>query len=460
MPINKGYIITEKEVEKSLSKHVIRIEDSKELPDDGCFFVVIDIEYVSINCLYQLREKINYQLLPIFYIGHPPQHHEQILDGYFDEAAVERAKSLQSRMELIQAEKGRKIEDFEKLLSQYLFVRDPFILKGFLDYHSHTGIQYPLLEVIDYHNDPQHYEYMLHGMETRKLLKHEKLIDEIQACPFCSSGLLNFKNCCPNCQSIRITTQSFIHCFTCGNVGPLPEFLQGEELICSRCRTRLRHVGIDYDKPIEDKICQECHHFFFEPEVNAVCMVCNKLSDPADLPAKKLYEYRLARRGESLAQGIDQYFIVELSQFLKLIDLSIFMMIVHWQTLLARRYEQLSFSLMALSIQNEDELVATHGALKTERLFAEFFERIRTLLRSTDLVSRDNKTILFFLPMTPLEGTTTLSTRIKAFTEEQSINDSKIKLRTAMMTSSEILEKSIEEDLLLAELYNRIKEND
>lgn len=462
MMTSKGYVISQKVFEEPLLEQVVPIKENLgELPEEGCFFVVIDFEHTaSVDCLYQLRKKENYQLLPVFYLGDPPEHHAQILDGCFDETAAERAKAIRARMELIQADRGENAEDFEKRLSQYMFVREQFVLKGFLDYRSPSGIHYPLLKTLGYHEEAQHYWYMLQGMETRKLLQQATLIDEIQTCPHCNAGLLNFKNCCPNCQSVHISTQSFVHCFSCGNIGPLSEFMHKEELICQRCRVKLRHIGIDYDKPVEDKVCMDCHHFFFEPDVNAVCMVCTQLSDPGDLQSKKLYGYRLARRGELLARGIDQHVTVELSQFLKLIDLSIFMMMVNWQALLARRYAQLSFSLVALIVQNEDDLVAAHGAFKAESLFIELFQRIRALLRNTDLVSRDNKAILFFLPMTPLEGALTLYKRIRAFTEEQSSNGHKIKVQGAMISSSDILENDIEEELLLTELYNRNIEHD
>lgn len=461
MARQNGYVITRQALPKALASTVTHIENVEQLPLEGCLFVVIDFDDThTLQLLHEIRSLPNYQLLPIFYLGHPPEHHAQILDGKFEEKSAGEAQKIQDRMELVKYTPNEKINDFEQLVCSYLFVRNDFILKGFLDYHNTSGFHYPLLDVLGFHQDSQHYWYMLQGMETRKLLKHETLVDEIQTCIHCKSGLLNFKNCCPNCQSIHITTQSFVHCFACGNVGPLSEFLRQEELVCSRCQVKLRHIGIDYDKPMEDKICQDCHYCFFEATVNAVCMVCEKLSDPADLHSKRLYEYRLASRGESLAKGIDQHLIVELSQFLKLIDLSIFMMVVRWQTLLARRYGELLFSLVALKVKNEEQLIAELGMFKTEKLLMEFFERVRSLLRDSDLVARDNKTILFFLPMTPPQGCAIIYERIKAFAAEQTVNEHKIAISIGTMSSSEVLQSNIGSDLLLTELYNRIVDHD
>lgn len=456
----KGYVVTRQVLPMLLADKVNTIDTITQLPEDGAFFVVIDFDdNTRPQLINQLRKMPYYQLSPVFYMGKAPEYSEQILDGKFDENSIELAKYIQDRINLIKPIQDGSAIDFEHVVAAYLFVRREFILKGFLDYRSVSGFQYPLLDVLGFHEESHHYWYMLQGMETRKYLKHETLVDEIQTCPHCKAGLLNFKNCCPNCQSIHINTQSFVHCFACGNVGPLSEFLQQEELVCSRCQIKLRHIGIDYDKPMEDKICQDCHHCFFEATVNAVCMVCAKLTDPADLQSKRLYEYRLARRGESLAKGIDQHLVVELGQFLKLIDLSIFMMIVKWQTLLAQRYESLKFSLVALKVINEESLAEAQGISKTEKLLMEFFERIRTLLRDSDLVTRDNKTILFFLPMTPPEGCAIIYRRIRDFAEMQSSNGSKIEISLGTMSSTEVQESNIGTDLLLAELYNRVVEH-
>ncbi len=457
----KGYAITKLPLHKPLDELVNIIASVEELPSKNCPFIVINFEELAAkNILYQLRDSESYQLSPVFYLGTPPVHHEQIMDGEFTENSLDKALIINDRLQLIKEVQKGKITDFERAIVSYMFVREQFILKGFLDYHSVTGFQFPLLDSLGFREEAQHYWYMLQSMESRKLIKHETLVDEIQSCPHCKSGLLNFKNCCPNCKSVHIATQSFIHCFSCGNVGPLSEFLRQEELICNRCHVKLRHIGIDYDKPMEDKICQDCHHFFFEATVNAVCMVCAQLSDPQDLQSKRLYEYRLARRGESFAKGIDQHLIVELSQFLKLIDLSIFMMIVKWQTILAKRYDFLSFSLLAFRVENEEEMISSLGSLKTEKLLQEFFARVRNLLRNSDLVSRDNKTILFFLPMTPLEGCNIIYERIYEFTTEQTDSEMPIKIAGGVLTSYEIFVENITADIMLTELNNRIASHD
>lgn len=134
------------------------------------------------------------------------------------------------------------------------------------------------------------------------------------------------------------------------------------------------------------------------------------------------------------------------------------MMVVKWQTILARRYDQLIYSLFALKVTNEEELVNKLGMFKTEKLLMEFFERVRTLLRDSDLVTRDNKTIIFFLPMTPQQGCDIIYERIKAFAEIQSEN--KIHINVGIMSSWDVIKNDIGSDLLLAELYNRISNND
>ncbi|WP_253264768.1 diguanylate cyclase domain-containing protein [Legionella longbeachae] len=146
--------------------------------------------------------------------------------------------------------------------------------------------------------------------------------------------------------------------------------------------------------------------------------------------------------------------MVEAEQFLKLTELSVFMLILTWQLLLARRHAALHFSLISLSITNEDELVATYGMLKTEQLTLEFFERIRVLLRDSDLIARDDNVLVFLLPMTPAQNCITLLERIQSFTQKQQVGNLNIKINLTMMHSSELLEKNISKDLVLNELYN------
>ncbi|ARB92366.1 diguanylate cyclase [Legionella longbeachae] len=450
-----GYFISQNLSDTIIDKPIETIANIEQLPQSGCSFVVFNSndESFDYSLITKVRQKTNYELIPIFYLGKEDPFLNQIIDGIFNDDSLDIALKIQEKIISIN-EYITNIDEFESLLIYYAYVRNDFVISCKLNYHNPAGFYYPLLAAFNFQDNSTDSWRILENMESRKLLVHHQIVDEIQSCPHCYSGLLNFKNCCPNCESSNITTKSFVHCFTCGNIAPLSDFLHGHALTCIRCQSTLRHIGIDYDKPMEDKICETCKSCFFEENVKALCMVCSKLTPPENLESRKLYEYTLASRGQAIAQGVDKEIMVEAEQFLKLTELSVFMLILTWQLLLARRHAALHFSLISLSITNEDELVATYGMLKTEQLTLEFFERIRVLLRDSDLIARDDNVLVFLLPMTPAQNCITLLERIQSFTQKQQVGNLNIKINLTMMHSSELLEKNISKDLVLNELYN------
>lgn len=453
---NQGYIVTRRETLQVSVNEAIRVDSIDELPPEGALFVVLDFDEAgAYEALVKLRRTAHYQLTPVFYIGTPPKHHEQILDGRYEERSVDLAKAMHERFLLTRLNQSIHF-DIEHLLASYLYLRNEFKVKCFLDYHFPAGFQYPLLELLIPYDEKHHYWYILQSMQTGNYIESGELISELQICPYCASGLLNFRNCCPNCHSVNIVTQSFIHCFTCGNIGPMSGFMRHDELVCTRCNTKLRHIGIDYDKPLEDKTCLDCQHWFFEPLVMAVCLYCSKLCDPQELQTRKLYAYQLTSRGEALARNLESTLVIELNQFLKTVDVSVFRMILKWQLQVAKRYKLVNFNLIGIKVLNQEQLILKHGLIKTEKLFAELFQRMRGLLRDTDLATIDDKTIIFFLPMTPPEHNQIVFERIRSFTDAQWSNGTHIELGVGGLSSDEILQHDITDDLLLTELHGRI----
>jgi hypothetical protein len=298
----------------------------------------------------------------------------------------------------------------------------------------------------------------LQSLMNRELISMEELIDEIQTCPFCQGGLLNFKNSCPNCQSIDIKAQQFIHCFTCANIAPMDEFLRLEKLICPRCNAKLRHIGIDYDKPLEDKLCNKCAFYFLDAEVNIICLKCLKIHKPENLVTRRLYNYKLSKRGELLALGIEKKIQRQYSHFFKFIDYTLFLAVVKWQTILAKRYDTNYFSILALKIVNEDEILSEVGIYYTEKLLNEFYKRLRNIFRESDLGTQEERFVLFLLPMTDAEGCNVLLKRIKQFSEKQELSKSEKKLvvHLGFITSKDIIQTSQELELQIAELHSQL----
>lgn len=449
-------VITERPVPENIYSKISAVSSVNCLPEQGCYAVVLDLQRSAWpDELVQIRQRKNYQLTPLFYWGKLADPASEF-DGPFEPNALMIADEIQNRILLLPESKLH--EETELLLLRYMFCREEFVLTGYFNYQSSTGFDYPLLKVLFQQNQIEDSWQFLQCMVSRDLLKHKRIVDEIQVCPHCKGGLLNFKNCCPNCQSIDITPQQFVHCFACGNIGPISTFLKHDQLICDRCNSKLRHIGIDYDKPLEDKLCNQCGFYFFEPEVMTICMVCLTLTRPNDLHTRKIYEYSLARRGEQLVKGLEQTIFQNLDQFFKIIDIQSFVLLLNWQIKLSKRYEEHIFSLVVLKVMNLEELIDYHGILNAEKILGQFFERLCSVFRDSDLATRDGSSLLFFLPMTPGERERLIFAKVKEFTDKQFSNTDEmpLKIQLGSMTSSEIIVSDLDDKLLIAELFNRI----
>ncbi|HAT8371142.1 TPA: GGDEF domain-containing protein [Legionella pneumophila] len=449
-------VITERSIPEHVYHQTRAVSSIDCLPNQGCYAVVMDLQRITwFDELIKLRQKVNYHLIPLFYWGQLNESLDQLFDGNFDQNSLMKASEIQNRISLISNKEFAN--EMELLLLSYLFCRESFVLKGHFNHQEPSGFSYSLLNVLFQKNTIDDSWAFLQSMVTRNLLKHEHLVDEIQICPHCKGGLLNFKNCCPNCQSVDVTPQQFVHCFTCGNIGPVSSFLKHEQLSCDRCNSQLRHIGIDYDKPLEDKSCNHCGFYFFEAEVTTICLICLRLIKPNDLETRKLYEYSIARRGEQFVKGTEQTVFQNIEHFFKMIDFHSFMILLNWQIKLSKRYEQHIFMLLLLKVSNIERVIEEQGILNTEKILEQFFERLCNIFRDSDLVTRENSSLLFFLPMTPEEGKHFIFEKVKEFTEKQFPDTDEITLKIQLgdITSSEIIAGGLKDELLIAELHYR-----
>ncbi|KTC97861.1 hypothetical protein [Legionella erythra] len=439
-----------------------RVDSIHELPKQDIYALVISKSAGQsfLPELAQLRAMRQYRFLPVFYHGIPGQEVSELFDGPFDEQALLKAEGIYQRLALI-TEANLDTESDEIVLLVYLFSRPDFKLKGYVNHQSTHIFDYPLLTLLFNKGTDFDAWRFLQDLVMPDLLAPGMLLDEIQTCNACDSGLLNIKHTCPSCHSINIKPQKFVHCYTCGKIGPVPEFLRQERLVCSRCNTRLRTLGVDYDKPLEDKLCNECGHYFAEPEVNLVCLVCHRTSSSRELASRRLYEYTLTRRGEYLIRGIEKGIYRNFNHFFKVIDYAAFMAIVAWQAKLAERYPSLYFSVMTMQITNAEQVLEEQGVVNTEKLLGELFTNLRKIFRESDLSSRIEGTMLFFLPMADDEGCAILVDRIKLFVNQMAKNNNNRGLAVGLsyITSTEMINAQLEGELVISELHARIIES-
>lgn len=186
------------------------------------------------------------------------------------------------------------------LLLRYLHTRTSRGLKPERNFAASVGYSYPVPQALLNVSPGVEFE-MLEGLEEAQLLTGD-LVDKVNVCPYCEHTQLNFRELCPNCNSIDIQEETTIHHYRCSYVGRESAFQNMDELVCPKCSRELRHIGVDYDKPAEMLWCSNCQHNFAEPKLSCFCLNCGRTSRPEDVFIKNIKSYSLTQEGILAAQ--------------------------------------------------------------------------------------------------------------------------------------------------------------
>lgn len=185
------------------------------------------------------------------------------------------------------------LELLETKLLHWLWLRPQAWIRPVRDPGCANYYRYPLVEA--FADAPQlNGLHWLEKSQIRMQLEAGELINRIRQCQACRSSHLNYIDICPECRGLDIARQPSLHCFVCGHVGPQHKFLRDQTLLCPNCLTQLRHIGSDYDRPIENYSCRSCHAFFVDAKVEAHCIDCSHTSSPEKLHVGEIRSYRLS----------------------------------------------------------------------------------------------------------------------------------------------------------------------
>ncbi|WP_286934652.1 MULTISPECIES: diguanylate cyclase domain-containing protein [Aminobacterium] len=270
--------------------------------------------------------------------------------------------------------------------------------------------RYPIAEFLGGESETRQW---LRNLRDRGLLSQGPLIDRIRSCPKCQCTHLNYIDVCPNCGSIDIVPKEFIHCFTCGRVGPVDDFLQENGYRCPFCGTHLRHLGSDYDHPLESFLCNDCGHKFIEAHVVVDCLSCQTRSDPEELLVNTIHGYRISEKGRAAARvgSIDD--VYALLDRLNYVIPAYFNQLLDWMILLNRRYPDQTFSVIGVRFVNLIQVSEKLGRHRASQIVDALAERLRQLIRNTDVTTRTATGILLLLlPMTDEAGASVVGGRI------------------------------------------------
>ena len=341
-------------------------------------------------------------------------------------------------------------------LIRYFWLRPGLVLQPYHVWQHTHFYRYPLLEALS-QDQIESFDW-LKNLTNNDILEPLSLIDRQAACNYCGSSHLSFVDVCPNCQSIDIEMQSSLHCFTCGCVDLQEKFVHAGVLKCPNCYTQLRHIGSDYDRPIEMYRCLSCNHAFVDGEVVARCAVCHKKMPPNDLMINRINSWQLSDRGRVIAiHGQTQ----AVSASFHLIDFTsneIFIHDLDWFLTLSRRYPDIHFSVFGIYFANFSQFIVSLGHTKLLQLLESFSQRLKSLLRTPDLITQTAENMLWvLLPHTDQQGlngfTKRLETSIQTLFED---SEQKLDCRFISAVSAQIADNETA-DLLLARLQGQLQ---
>ncbi|WP_321448617.1 response regulator [uncultured Cohaesibacter sp.] len=202
---------------------------------------------------------------------------------------------------------------------------------------------------------------------------HARFFDRFHVCNNCGSAHFNIREECPSCHSSNLTESAYIHHFKCAHQAPEDDFIQGDELICPKCRQRLLHFGSDYDKPGIVVSCQSCGHTTSEPDVGFVCLDCHSRFSGDAVETRDVYHYDLQEKARDYLR-IGPSFMGVTQNILSFSDLPLDIIVALNEQ--AKRFNELgeSFALLEIRYQKARELEQDAGPrqfIQTRELFIE-----------------------------------------------------------------------------------------
>lgn len=141
-------------------------------------------------------------------------------------------------------------------------------------------------------------------LADRGLLLKEHF-DTVNLCPRCVSFTLKVNMECPFCNGLEIKKTELIHHFACGYVDLSEKFEKNGDIVCPKCLKRLRHIGVDYERPGETFKCEDCGRRFTRPKDFYYCLKCRHKFRMNEVTSKRINKYRLSPEAKVLLeQGI------------------------------------------------------------------------------------------------------------------------------------------------------------
>lgn len=246
-------------------------------------------------------------------------------------------------------------------------------------------------------------------------LLERAFFDKIHVCNLCQHYALNFREICSRCNSANNDIVDMIHHYRCGYNGPEVEFRDGLQYTCPKCEQKLRHIGVDYERPAATYLCRACGNLFSDPKVDCQCLKCGAGTPAENTTVLTIHEYRVTTKGVIVAsQGrIDG----DAERGVLDADVGIYRLAYFEERLgqelsAARRYKR-PLMLLAAAIDHYDRLRVQYGDVLMAKRLKELTDIARETLRESDCAAfHQGNVLLILLTDTPLEGAQVVADRL------------------------------------------------
>ncbi|MGI2258275.1 hypothetical protein [Shewanella sp. GXUN23E] len=322
-----------------------------------------------------------------------------LANGLWQQGWYQTAEMFLQRQQLWQLEPG---DNLELRLLSYLWLHPGSTLEPLKTPATAQLYDYPLLTAWGIEQSGQ--IGWLNALTQKGWLESQQLVNRVRYSPCCHSSRLNYLDSCPACQDINIQLQTSLHCFNCGHIASEQSFRKQTGLSCPNCYQTLRHIGVDYDRPIENQQCLHCKTLFVDAAVSAQCLECNTSHELQDLIVSNVCRYGLTLAGQLLArQGVVANLFTDYGG--NQMSLSQFCWLANWQNQLAKRHQH-CHSILAVKLANDEQLCG--GAMQLKELEI-LQQRICAIVRTTDACTQYTEAgMLFLLPFTQAHSVRTL----------------------------------------------------
>jgi GGDEF domain-containing protein len=281
-----------------------------------------------------------------------------------------------------------------KMIS-YMYSREIKILKPIPYYYSDVDYTYPPLSVNFGHTEEFSIFSIFDQAEYDGILTSE-FVDRVYLCSQCSTGHMSYREVCPKCNSSNSKTDDIIHHFPCGYVGPMKDFTNeiDDELDCPKCNKRLRHIGVDYDKPSVIHECLNCSHRFQDYFVKAKCLTCSHDNSVEQLKTKEIKQFKLTQKGIYAAVNGYTSTSKDIDEVIGTVKYDTFKTMLKYEIERLKQTEG-SSNICAIHITNPNEIYSVIGSEAQKGMLKDVVRIIRSNIRSSDVISfQDSSTII------------------------------------------------------------------